>query len=62
MTVHIREFVLRLGVDGEDGHGGHPQQQDRPGVSQEDLDELYRELMREMRSLAGGSRAQPFDR
>lgn len=59
MTVHIREFVLRLGVDGQDSHR---QQAAQPGVTQEDLDELYRELMREMRALAGGSRAQPFDR
>lgn len=59
MTVHIREFVLRLGVDSQDDR---PQQADRSGVTQDDLDELHQELIRELRTLAGGTRAQPFDR
>lgn len=59
MTVHIREFVLRLGVDSQDDRSG---QADRSDVTQEDLNELHQELMRELRALAGGTRAQPFDR
>lgn len=59
MTVHIREFVLRLGVERESGSGSADAQDP---VTQEHLEDLRQELLRELRDSTGNTRPQPFDR
>ena len=59
MTVHIREFVMRLGVDGA-GTGGSTA--DQSAISREEFEKLRQELTRQIKSAAGGNRPQPFDR
>jgi hypothetical protein len=61
MTVHIREFVLQLGIDGDaDSEAAPPRGE--PGVSREDLDALRRDLLRQMREMVADATAPPFDR
>lgn len=59
MTVHIREFVMRLGVDGE---GASKPADSDSNVRVEDLETLREDLLRELRSSIADVRAQPFDR
>lgn len=59
MSVHIREFVLRLGIDDKDKRGT---ESEGPSVTQSDLDALRRELTRRYQAIVSETRPQPFDR
>ena len=59
MTVNIREFVLRLGVDSEGSPGSKASGAE---VTHEDLENMREELLRQMRGTVEDVRVQPFDR
>ena len=59
MTVNIREFVLRLGVDSDASSGSKASGAE---VTQEDLENLREELLRQMRGTVEDVRVQPFER
>ena len=59
MTVHIREFVLRLGIEDKDASR---RTDTGESVTAEDLENLRRDLLRRLNAGTGGTRPQPFDR
>lgn len=59
MTVHIREFVLRLGAEERERRGGET---GPDAVTRRELEALRRELLRQVRDSAAETRPQPFDR